>query len=326
MTLSMSEPATVAHDERVRRQSDVVAALARRVARACAAVAARGHGALRMRRPHRLSAAAAGGGAARDRSAGGRGAEGLPCAAGAGGGARCRHRAVRRRAAACARRDAVAGQVQPHRARRSDLARTAVVQCGVRNAAISEAAARHGLYYAPDPSSQIACTIGGNVAENSGGVHCLKYGLTLHNVLQGARLHGRRRADRVRRRRARRTGPGPAGAGGGQRGHAGRHHRGHRQAAAQAASGALPDGQLRRHRQGRRRGGVDHRRRPDPGRAGDDGQADDGGRRGLRARRLRPRRRGDPAVRERRHARRGRRRDRAHAVGAGAAAAPRGSK
>ena len=64
------------------------------------------------------------------------------------------------------------------------LARTAVVQCGVRNLAISEAAAAYGLYYAPDPSSQIACTIGGNVAENSGGVHCLKYGLTLHNVLQ----------------------------------------------------------------------------------------------------------------------------------------------
>jgi glycolate oxidase len=62
--------------------------------------------------------------------------------------------------------------------------RTAVVQCGVRNLAISEAAAPYGLYYAPDPSSQIACTIGGNVAENSGGVHCLKYGLTLHNVLR----------------------------------------------------------------------------------------------------------------------------------------------
>jgi glycolate oxidase len=63
-------------------------------------------------------------------------------------------------------------------------ARTATVQCGVRNLAISEAAAPHALYYAPDPSSQIACTIGGNVAENSGGVHCLKYGLTLHNVLK----------------------------------------------------------------------------------------------------------------------------------------------
>uniref|UniRef100_UPI003FA1AEE2 FAD-binding protein n=1 Tax=Zoogloea ramigera TaxID=350 RepID=UPI003FA1AEE2 len=63
-------------------------------------------------------------------------------------------------------------------------ARRAVVQPGVRNLAISEAAAPHGLYYAPDPSSQIACTIGGNVAENSGGVHCLKYGLTLHNLLK----------------------------------------------------------------------------------------------------------------------------------------------
>ncbi len=64
------------------------------------------------------------------------------------------------------------------------LSCTALVQAGVRNLAISEAAAPHGLYYAPDPSSQIACTIGGNIAENSGGVHCLKYGLTLHNVLQ----------------------------------------------------------------------------------------------------------------------------------------------
>ena len=63
-------------------------------------------------------------------------------------------------------------------------ARTATVQCGVRNLAITEAAAPYGLYYAPDPSSQIACTIGGNIAENAGGVHCLKYGLTLHNVLR----------------------------------------------------------------------------------------------------------------------------------------------
>jgi glycolate oxidase len=72
--------------------------------------------------------------------------------------------------------------------------RTAIVQCGVRNLAISEAAAPLGLYYAPDPSSQIACTIGGNVAENSGGVHCLKYGLTLHNVLKvrGYTMEGER--------------------------------------------------------------------------------------------------------------------------------------
>jgi glycolate oxidase len=70
------------------------------------------------------------------------------------------------------------------RVRRIDpLARIAVVEPGVRNAVVSELAAPHGLFYAPDPSSQIACSIGGNVAENSGGVHSLKYGLTLHNVL-----------------------------------------------------------------------------------------------------------------------------------------------
>jgi glycolate oxidase len=58
----------------------------------------------------------------------------------------------------------------------------AVLEPGVRNLAISEAVEEFGLYYAPDPSSQIACTIGGNVAENAGGVHCLKYGLTVQNV------------------------------------------------------------------------------------------------------------------------------------------------
>jgi glycolate oxidase len=91
----------------------------------------------------------------------------------------------------------LSGSALPHRAgvllslarlnrilRMDAAARTATVQPGVRNLAISEAAAPHGLYYAPDPSSQIACTIGGNVAENAGGVHCLKYGLTLHNVLR----------------------------------------------------------------------------------------------------------------------------------------------
>ncbi|MGB1110018.1 MAG: FAD-binding protein, partial [Gammaproteobacteria bacterium] len=63
------------------------------------------------------------------------------------------------------------------------VARLARVQPGVRNLAISQAADSMGLYYAPDPSSQIACSIGGNVAENSGGVHCLKYGLTVHNIM-----------------------------------------------------------------------------------------------------------------------------------------------
>ncbi len=72
------------------------------------------------------------------------------------------------------------------------LARTARLQPGVRNLQVSEAAAAYGLYYAPDPSSQIACSIGGNVAENSGGVHCLKYGLTVHNVLgvRGLTMNG----------------------------------------------------------------------------------------------------------------------------------------
>ncbi|HET7401433.1 MAG TPA: FAD-binding protein, partial [Usitatibacter sp.] len=63
------------------------------------------------------------------------------------------------------------------------LARTATVEPGVRNLLVSETAAPHGLFYAPDPSSQSICSIGGNVAENSGGVHCLKYGLTTHNIL-----------------------------------------------------------------------------------------------------------------------------------------------
>jgi glycolate oxidase len=68
-------------------------------------------------------------------------------------------------------------EVDPH-------ACIARVQPGVRNLAISQAVAQHDLYYAPDPSSQIACSIGGNIAENAGGVHCLKYGLTVHNILK----------------------------------------------------------------------------------------------------------------------------------------------
>src|SRR5216684_3531066 len=61
--------------------------------------------------------------------------------------------------------------------------RCVIVQPGVTNLGISKAVEHAGFYYAPDPSSQIACTIGGNVAENSGGVHCLKYGLTTNNIL-----------------------------------------------------------------------------------------------------------------------------------------------
>lgn len=83
------------------------------------------------------------------------------------------------------RRGVVIGTSRMRRILEIDAAnRIAVVEPGLPNIQLSEAAATHGLFYAPDPSSQKACTIGGNVAENSGGVHCLKYGLTLHNVLR----------------------------------------------------------------------------------------------------------------------------------------------
>ena len=75
------------------------------------------------------------------------------------------------------------------------LARTARVEPGVRNISVSDAASEYDLFYAPDPSSQIACTIGGNIAENSGGAHCLKYGLTIHNVLKIFICYSRRRID-----------------------------------------------------------------------------------------------------------------------------------
>src|SRR3954468_6992342 len=76
------------------------------------------------------------------------------------------------------------GMAKFSRIREIDFAnRVAVVEPGVTNLAVTQAVEQAGFYYAPDPSSQIACTIGGNVAENSGGVHCLKYGLTTNNVL-----------------------------------------------------------------------------------------------------------------------------------------------
>jgi glycolate oxidase len=76
------------------------------------------------------------------------------------------------------------GMAKFNRIREIDLEnRVVVAEPGVTNLAITEAVEAAGFYYAPDPSSQIACTIGGNVAENSGGVHCLKYGVTTNNVL-----------------------------------------------------------------------------------------------------------------------------------------------
>jgi glycolate oxidase len=159
------------------------------------------------------------------------------------------------------------------------LARTATVQCGVRNLAISEAAAPHGLYYAPDPSSQIACTIGGNVAENAGGVHCLKYGLTLHNVLrvrgftvEGEAVEFGSEALDVPGLdllplswAALMVTPSPSPC---------------------LPHSALHHGELSRHPTSGRCGRRDHRRRHHSGRPRDDGQADDGCGGGFRPRLL----------------------------------------
>ena len=121
------------------------------------------------------------------------------------------HGAFGRRAAARRRHPALAREVQPHRRGRSARARARACSPACTN--LRDLAARRrtiGLYYAPDPSSQIACSIGGNVAENSGGVHCLKYGLTVHNIAKRARDHDRGRPGRPRQRRARRAGLRPA--------------------------------------------------------------------------------------------------------------------
>ena len=140
-------------------------------------------------------------------------------------------------------------------------ARIAVVQPGVRNAAISEAAAPYGLYYAPDPSSQIACTIGGNVAENSGGVHCLKYGLTVHNVLRvrGFTIDGE--PIELGSRGARRAGLDLLALAIGSEGMLVRGHRSHGEAAAEAAMRARHHGLVRRRGESRQRGRRRHRRR-----------------------------------------------------------------
>jgi glycolate oxidase len=183
MTPSMSEPATVAPDERVRRQGDVVAALS-------AVLPAH---ALLWRREDTVPYECDGLTAYRQQPL----VVALPETEAQVAALLKACHALQVPVVARGAGTGLSGGALPHalgvtlslakfnRIVRVDVAsRTAVVQCGVRNAAISEAAAPHGLYYAPDPSSQIACTIGGNVAENSGGVHCLKYGLTLHNVLK----------------------------------------------------------------------------------------------------------------------------------------------
>ena len=105
--------------------------------------------------------------------------------------------------------------------------RCVVAQPGVTNLAFSQAVEHAGFYYAPDPSSQIACTIGGNVAENSGGVHCLKYGLTTNNVLGVEMVTDRRRGDPPRRQASRCRGLRSARRDDRVGGAARRRHRGH---------------------------------------------------------------------------------------------------
>ena len=184
--------------------------------------------------------------------------------------------------------------------------RVVVTEPGVTNLAISQAVADAGFYYAPDPSSQIACSIGGNVAENSGGVHCLKYGMTTNNVLgceivliSGEIIKvGGKSAETSRLR--------PDGNHHRLRRPARRHYRGHGADSAEAGNGARADGRLRAGRGGRRMRGADHRRRDHPGRHGNDGQAGDPRRRSLRPCRLSARRRGAADHRTRWSRRRGR--------------------
>ena len=192
--------------------------------------------------------------------------------------------------------------------------RIARVEPGVRNLAISEAAAQYGLYYAPDPSSQIACSIGGNVAENSGGVHCLKYGLTVHNVL-GLKLLTIE-GDELTLGGATLDSPGYdlLALFNGSEGMLG--------IVTEVTVRLLPIPATKRlvlaafasARSRGRRGRQDHRERHRAGGTRNDGRARDRGGRGVRRRRLSDRRRGDSAVRTRRHARRSRRTERAGAA------------
>src|SRR5665213_1572750 len=145
--------------------------------------------------------------------------------------------------------------------------RVVVTEPGVTNLAISQAVTHAGYYYAPDPSSQIACSIGGNVAENSGGVHCLKYGMTTNNVLGCEIVLITGEILRI---------GGPAR----------RHHRGHGADPAEAGDRARLDGRFCGSRGGRRMRGAHHRRRHHSRRHGNDGQARDPRRRSLCARRL----------------------------------------
>ena len=167
----------------------------------------------------------------------------------------------------------------PHPRDRPRRASAIVVEPGVANLDVTRAVAAHGFFYAPDPSSQQVCTIGGNVAENSGGAHCLKYGFTTHHVTGLTLRPAGRRGRRARRQGARPGRPRPPRRDRRLRGHARRSSRGSRSASSarrrpcDAARGLPHDG-----RRGRR-GLRDRRRRRDAVGDRDDGPAHDRGRR-----------------------------------------------
>ena len=184
--------------------------------------------------------------------------------------------------------------------------RVAVVEPGVTNLAVSQAVESAGFYYAPDPSSQIACTIGGNVAENSGGVHCLKYGVTTNNVLGCELVLMTGEILRLGGSHLDAAGYDLLGIVTGSEGLLGVVTEVTVRLLKTAGIGARRADWFYRVRRRRRMRGAHHRRRHHPGRHGNDGPASNSRRRGIRPRRLSARRRGAADRRTRRPARRGR--------------------
>ena len=189
--------------------------------------------------------------------------------------------------------------------------RVVVTEPGVTNLAISQAVAHAGFYYAPDPSSQIACSIGGNVAENSGGVHCLKYGMTTNNVLGCEIVLITGEVIKVGGKSAETSGYDVMGIITGSEGLLGVITEITVRILQKAGDRPRADGRLRRSRGGRPMRGRNHRRRHHSRRHGDDGQARDPRRGSLRSCRLSARRRGAADHRTRWPERRGRRTDQA---------------
>ena len=175
--------------------------------------------------------------------------------------------------------------------------RCVVAQPGVTNLGITHAVEHEGFYYAPDPSSQIACTIGGNVAENSGGVHCLKYGLTTNNILGLEMVLPNGDVVRLGGKHLDAEGYDLLGLMTGSEGLLGRGHRGHRAHPEEARVRARHAHGLFEQRAGGRLRRRDHRERHHPGRPRDDGQAGDRRRRGLLPSRLSAGRRGPADLR-----------------------------